>query len=157
MIFRTFSVCVLLLPAIFLQFSIPGCAVIDYALRDTLHPDEGSIELAGLKEDALIRRDELGIPVIEARNMDDLSFAAGYAMASDRLSQMVSFSLLGQGRLAEMAGPAGLDIDVFIRTLGLPKAAQKQFEQLSPRQMSYLDDNLREQYRHVFHLKAEDK
>ncbi|MFP4158372.1 MAG: penicillin acylase family protein [Desulfobacterales bacterium] len=121
----------LLFSALLLQLAMAGCAVMDYAVRDTLHPDEGSIELPGLEEDATIRRDELGIPVVEARNMDDLNYAAGYAMASDRLSQMVSFSLLGQGRLAEMTGRPGLDIDVFIRTLGLPKAAEKQYEQLS--------------------------
>ncbi|MFW6082329.1 MAG: penicillin acylase family protein [Desulfosalsimonas sp.] len=138
-LFRICSAGLLLFLALFLQFSIPGCAVIDYTVRHTVHPDEGSIVLSGLKEDALIRRDELGVPVVEARNMDDLSYAAGYVMASDRLAQMVSFSLLGQGRLAEMAGPAGLDIDVFVRTLGLPEAAEKQYEQLSSRHLEMLE------------------
>lgn len=107
------------------SFVLPGCG-----LQKSIDPDSGSITLPRLNQDVRVRRDELGIPVIEADNMHDLIYATGYVMASDRLAQMVSYSLLGQGRLAEMAGPVALDIDVYIRTLDLPGNARKQYDQL---------------------------
>ncbi|MFO7839013.1 MAG: penicillin acylase family protein, partial [Desulfosalsimonadaceae bacterium] len=75
-----------------LVMSMSACTVIDYAVRDTVHPDTGSAMLPDLTEDAAIRRDKLGIPVVEAQNRHDLSYTAGYTMAADRLAQMVSFS-----------------------------------------------------------------
>ncbi len=106
-----------------------GCGrVLDYAFRKTVEPAEGRIVLDGLSADVTVRRDDLGIPVVEAKNPDDMMFAAGYVMASDRLAQMVAFSLLGQGRLSEMAGDLTLDIDVLIRTLGLAEAARREYE-----------------------------
>ncbi|MFO8112844.1 MAG: penicillin acylase family protein [Desulfosalsimonadaceae bacterium] len=123
----------LLLSVFFVVLFLHGCTILDYRLQRTVHRDSGSVELPGLRFDAYIRRDEMGIPVVQAVDMDDLAYASGYAMASDRLAQMVSYSLLGQGRLAEMAGPPVLDIDVYVRTLDLPGAARKQFEQLPPK------------------------
>lgn len=127
---------------VFLAFALPvlmpGCAVLDYTLQDTVHPDSGAITLSGLKADASVRRDELGIPVVEAQNMHDLIYAAGYVMAADRLFQMVSYCLIGQGRLSEMTGGMGIDIDLLIRTLGLPRAAREQYEQLDPEQCRML-------------------
>ncbi len=123
----------LLLSAFFVMVFLHGCTILDYRLQRTVHGETGSVELPGLRFDAYIRRDEMGIPVVQAVDMDDLAYASGYAMASDRLAQMVSYSLLGQGRLAEMAGPPVLDIDVYVRTLDLPSAARKQFEQLPPK------------------------
>lgn len=105
-----------------------GCGrVIDLAFRKTVEPDQGRIVLDGLAEDVVVRRDDLGIPVIEAKHFDDLMFAAGYVMASDRLAQMVAFSLLGQGRLSEMAGDLTLDIDLLVRTFNLAEAARGEY------------------------------
>ncbi len=107
-----------------------SCALLDARLQKTVPPITGIVELPGLSTDAYIRRDELGIPVVKAESMDDLAYATGYAMASDRLFQMVSYALLGQGRLAEMAGPPALDMDIYVRTMGLHHAAEKQYDQL---------------------------
>lgn len=106
-----------------------GCGrVLDHAFQKTVEPDQGRIVLAGLSEDVAVRRDDLGIPVIEAKNFDDLMVAAGYVMASDRLAQMVMLSLLGQGRLSEMAGALTLDIDLLVRTFNLAEAARMEYE-----------------------------
>ncbi|MGM0453844.1 MAG: penicillin acylase family protein [Thermodesulfobacteriota bacterium] len=121
----------LIVLAVLLPVLVPGCSVIDYHLRDTVDPDTGSITVSGLKADVDIRRDDLGIPVIDARNMSDAAYAAGYVMAADRLSQMVTYCLIGQGRLAEMVGPPAVDIDVYIRALGLPERAKRQYAMLS--------------------------
>jgi acyl-homoserine lactone acylase PvdQ len=42
----------------------------------------------GLKDNVTVRRDERGIPYIEARNEADLFFAQGFVTAQDRLWQM---------------------------------------------------------------------
>jgi len=47
-----------------------------------------TIQLAGLHAPVTVRRDERGIPYIEAANESDLNFAQGYVTASDRLWQM---------------------------------------------------------------------
>jgi acyl-homoserine-lactone acylase len=106
-----------------------GCGrILDVAFRKTVEPAVGRVVLDGLSADVTVRRDDLGIPVVEAKNPDDLMFAAGYVMASDRLAQMVAFSLLGQGRLSEMAGDLTLDIDLLVRTLNLAEAARSEYE-----------------------------
>ncbi len=112
---------------------LSGCSdFMDFTLRKTVDPDIGSISITGIDEEVIIRRDALGIPVIEAKNFQDLAFATGYVMASDRLAQMISFALLGQGRLSEMAGETALDMDVFVRTLGVADAAKHEYANLNP-------------------------
>ncbi|RMF15963.1 MAG: penicillin acylase family protein, partial [Gammaproteobacteria bacterium] len=100
--------------------------------EDTLDPQTGDLVLPGLSAPVQVRRDALGIPRIEASNLEDLSRAAGWVMASDRFEQMVSFVLLAQGRLSEMAGPVALNLDVYMRTLGVREMARRQCEALSP-------------------------
>ncbi len=106
---------------------------------DTLDPQEGSLRLAGLHEPVSVRRDALGIPVIEATNARDLAIATGYVMASDRYEQMLGFALLAQGRLAEMAGPVALDIDIYMRTLGLDQISRAQLAQMDAVTRGWLD------------------
>lgn len=110
-----------------------GCGkLFDFTLRKTVDPDTGTASVPGLLDTAAIRRDDFGIPVVEAKNLHDLMVAAGYVMASDRLAQMVAFSLLGQGRLSEMAGKIALDMDLYVRTMGVPNAARAEYEGLAP-------------------------
>jgi acyl-homoserine-lactone acylase len=127
--YRTFQLCCLIMLCLVLS----GCGkIFDLTLRKTVDPDAGSVSLAGIEDTVVIRRDELGIPVIEARSFHDLVFAAGYAMASDRLAQMVTFSLLGQGRLSEMAGKIAIDMDIYIRTMGVAEAARQEYAGMNP-------------------------
>ena len=99
--------------------------------QDTVDSESGEVTLRGIRDEVIIRRDALGIPVIEAHNREDLAFAIGFVMAHDRLEQMVGFTLTAQGRLAEMAGPVALDIDVYLRTLGLRRVSEQQYARLS--------------------------
>lgn len=100
--------------------------------RDSLDPPVGRVALPGLSQPVSIRRDGYGVPLIEAANLDDLAFATGYAMAQDRLNQMVGMSLSAQGRLAEMAGPVALPMDRYMRTLGVRRIAEQHYRQLPP-------------------------
>ena len=77
------------------------------------------ISLAGLKRQVTVRRDERGIPYIEAANDDDLFFAQGYITASDRLWQMDLLRRNVRGELAEIFGAGALAEDKRHRTMGL--------------------------------------
>lgn len=123
----------LLLVGLALMVLMPGCGLLNHTLKNTVDPDSGSIRLKGLKADVTVRRDKLGIPVVEAQNIHDLAFGTGYAMASDRLAEMVSYSLLAQGRISEMVGPIGMDLDVYMRTFSLKEAAEIQYAALAPK------------------------
>lgn len=77
-----------------------------------------TLTLAGLSAPVTIRRDERGIPHIEASNEADLYFAQGYATASDRLWQMDLLRRTGRGELAEIFGRSVLEEDKRHRILG---------------------------------------
>jgi penicillin amidase len=108
-----------------------------FAQQNTL--DQASkyvLTLAGLRDRVTVRRDERGIPYIEAKNDDDLYFAQGYVTASDRLWQMDLMRRTERGELAEVltAGPnnVALDQDKQHRTLGLAQVVDAEFKQSPP-------------------------
>lgn len=100
------------------------------------------IHLEGLRERVSIRRDDRGIPYIEAKNDEDLAFAQGYVTASDRLWQMDLFRRTERGELAEIltAGPnnIALEQDKQHRTLGFAYVAEAEVAQASPQSRALL-------------------
>ena len=92
----------------------------------------GSEKLPGLSAEVHVWRDGYGVPHIFAASMDDAARALGYLHASERLFQMELQRRVGQGRLAEVFGADRLDLDKFIRTLGLYREAESSFAALSP-------------------------
>ncbi len=77
-----------------------------------------TLNLASLRERVTVRRDERGIPYIEAANEADLYFAQGYVTASDRLWQMDLFRRRMRGELSEILGRAALAEDKRLRLYG---------------------------------------
>ena len=69
-------------------------------------------------------RDRYGIPHIFAASNEDAFFALGYVHAQDRLWQMEMGRRIAAGRVSEIVGPAGLETDRFLRTLGVRRAAE---------------------------------
>lgn len=118
---------------------LSACSVVQLTQRGTVDKASGEVTLAGITEAVAISRDEFGVPRIDARSESDLAFGLGYAMASDRLAQMVSYSLTAQGRLSEMTGPVTRDLDIYMRTLGLRRIAEKQLAAASPKMRRNLD------------------
>lgn len=102
-----------------------------------------TIQLQGIKERITIRRDERGIPYIEAQNDEDLMFGQGYATAADRLWQMDLFRRTARGELAEVlgAGPnnLALDQDKLHRTYGFSQAADEEYANASPKSKALLE------------------
>ena len=60
----------------------------------------------------------LGYPHIFADNDPDLFFGFGYALAQDRLFQLDFLRRKGAGRLSEIVGADGAELDVLARTVG---------------------------------------
>lgn len=124
----------MLIPALLSAAMVFSCGctrMLSSHYADTLPVIEGQLSMQGLHSPVTIRRDDMGIPFIEASDMRDLAFAIGYVNASDRFTQMVGIKLLSQGRLSEMAGKPALEIDIFMRTVNLTKAARILYEDLS--------------------------
>lgn len=86
--------------------------------------DSQTLRLAGLKERVTVRRDERGIPYIEAANLLDLSFAQGFVTASDRLWQMDLTRRVARGEVAEVLGRDALPMDKLHRTLGFAQVTE---------------------------------
>ncbi len=84
-----------------------------------------SVRLDGLEDNVTVIRDRYGIPHIYARTVEDAVCALGYVHAQDRMWQMDMFRRMSQGRLAEILGESMLEQDVFCRTLGFARAAEK--------------------------------
>jgi acyl-homoserine-lactone acylase len=113
--------------------------LMDWHFKGKLDASQGNITLAGLKETVTVRRDAYGIPFVEAKNKEDMVMAVGYVHASDRLNQMISMKLISEGRLAEMAGPAVLNLDIYMRTMNLKGAAEALYKNISPENLRLLE------------------
>ena len=85
-------------------------------------------------------RDRHGIPHIYAASLEDAHFALGFVHAQDRLWQMEMNRRIGSGTLAEVLGPAALETDRFMRTLGLARAwPRRTCGATTPRRAAMLD------------------
>ena len=104
-----------------------------FHLRRSLPQVEGELALSGLQAKVEILRDAHGIPHIFAGSSDDAYFALGFVHAQDRLWQMETSRRFGSGRIAEVFGAAALPLDRLMRTLGLRRAAQANFERYDAR------------------------
>ncbi len=89
---------------------------------------DGTLEVEGLVAAVKVIRDEWAVPHIYAENEHDLFFAQGYVHAQDRLWQMEFNRRIGSGTLSEAVGESGLEADRFMRTLGLRRAAEKDWD-----------------------------
>ncbi|SOE20797.1 penicillin amidase [Spirosomataceae bacterium TFI 002] len=89
-----------------------------------------SLELDGITGKVTVKWDENHVPHIFAENDEDLYFAQGYVIASDRLWQMEFYTLVAAGRLTEVVGERALAYDQYNRSLGMAKAAKQISENL---------------------------
>lgn len=101
-------------------------------------PDK-TVSLPGLRDRVTIRRDERGIPYIEATNDDDLYFAQGYVTASDRLWQMDLYRRTVRGELSEIFGQTILGEDKRRRAFGFARVLDENVAHLRPDLKQVLD------------------
>lgn len=107
--------------------------------RMSLPEYQGTVALRGLENTVRIVRDRFAVPHIRAQNRADSLFALGYVHAQDRLWQMEMQRRIGQGRLSEIAGQSTVSTDIFLRTLGVYRAAERTVEHLDAETRALLD------------------
>src|SRR3989442_3195266 len=93
---------------------------------------QGKLKVRGLQKPVEVLRDRWGVAHIYAQNQHDLFFAQGFVAAQDRLFQMELWKRAGQGRLAEVLGPAFLARDVNARLLRYRGDMKAEYESYSP-------------------------
>lgn len=112
--------------------SLAGCQL-NGGGGDSVPPTTGVFPIKGLAQNVSVRRNNVGMPLIETNTFHDALFTLGYVHASDRISQMLSMRLLAQGRLSEMQGSSALDIDRLMRSANLKKSASELYNGASPK------------------------
>ncbi|RAI59133.1 penicillin acylase family protein [Roseicella frigidaeris] len=91
---------------------------------------DATLRLPGLSAPVTITLDGHGIPRIAALTETDTAMALGWLHARDRLFAMELMRRGAAGRLSEIAGPATLRSDRFVRLLGLARRAEADFAAL---------------------------
>ncbi len=120
---------IIILTSLSVLFFILGATGLWYA---TLPNYDGSQTIPGLKNEAVISRDDRGVPHIQAQSEADAMRAMGYVHAQDRLWQMEFFRRVMHGRLSEFAGEKTMPLDRLYRTLGIKQQVEKEVKQLKP-------------------------
>ncbi len=91
---------------------------------------DGALQLAGLQKPVRIERDGADVTHIRAQSADDAWMALGYVHAQERGWQLEFNRRLMHGRLSEILGDATLETDKLLRTLGIARAADRQYANL---------------------------
>lgn len=106
--------------------------VVSVHLLRSLPQLDGEVRLQGLSEPVRITRDAADVTHIEGATALDTWRALGFVHAQERGWQLEFNRRLMRGELSEILGPATLDTDKLMRTLGIRAMAQKQLQALSP-------------------------
>jgi penicillin G amidase len=117
----------------FLLTSISNGPRVSAQQKDSSDQSSSSaLNIPGLSNRVTIRRDERGIPYIEAANEADLYLAQGYITASDRLWQMDLLRRTARGELSEIFGRATIEEDKRHRLYGFATIAEAITANASP-------------------------
>ena len=100
-----------------------------YLLR-SMAPLSGQAHLNGLSSGVQVKRDASDVTHIHAQTPMDAWRAIGYVHAQERGWQLAFNRQVMHGELSEWLGAPSLETDKLIRTLGIMKAAQAQFDKL---------------------------
>ena len=84
-------------------------------------------------------RDSHGIPQVYADNSSDLFYAQGFVQAQDRFFEMDFRRHVTAGRISELLGKQTVETDLYIRTMGWRRVADREYDLLAPATRSYLD------------------
>jgi penicillin amidase len=133
---KTIKILVLALVALLIVVLVWGY----WKIRRSYPQVAGSLAVAGLSAPVEVVRDRWGVPHLFARNERDLFFAQGYVHAQDRLWQMQFNRTVASGRLSSLFGEAPLPADRYLRTIGLRRSAEKDYELLSAETRGFLQN-----------------
>ena len=122
---------------------VGGAIWLKHAMRASLPQIDGDIQLPGLSAEVTIRRDDHGVPHIDAANLDDLFAAQGYVTAQDRLWQMDMTRRYVAGDLSELLGKSAIPHDRIQRLLGMRPKAEQVIASIQPRDRQFFEDYTR--------------
>jgi penicillin G amidase len=92
-----------------------------------LLPHSQALAVPGLTHPVSVAFTGDGVPSIRAADVSDAFLALGYLHARFRLAEMDLERRLGEGRVAQLAGPSGVSSDKFELRLGLLRTAQQEW------------------------------
>jgi penicillin amidase len=105
--------------------------ILRLTLGKRLPVTSGTLRVPGLAATVRIRRDQYGIPMIDAASEPDAFFALGFCHAQDRAGQLEVLVRLGRGTVSEIVGPKALAVDRICRRVGFRRAADEQWPTLA--------------------------
>ncbi|MEP7009045.1 MAG: penicillin acylase family protein [Acidobacteriota bacterium] len=100
---------------------------------------DGRASVAGLSASVEIERDALGVPTVRAANRADAARGLGFLHGQDRFFQMDLMRRQGAGELAELFGPAAIELDKQHRIHRFRSRAESRFKTLPPEQRQVLE------------------
>lgn len=112
-------------------------------LRHGLPGRPAQVTVPGLAAPASIGWDGDGVPHIQAGSETDAALVLGWVHARDRLWQMEQQRRAAAGRLAELFGPAVVDIDKLFHLLDVPGRAARSVAALNPETRAIIDAYVR--------------
>jgi penicillin G amidase len=130
-VLRLFVATIILLAIASAAAIFGGAVWLKRAMRDSLPQLDGQLRLRGLTAAVTVRRDQHGVPHIQADNLDDLFIAQGYVTAQDRLWQMDMARRMAAGDASEVLGPALVRHDRMQRVLLIRETAERIVANLS--------------------------
>lgn len=102
-----------------------------------------TLNVAGLKESVIVRRDARGISYIDAKSDADLYFTQGFVTASDRLWQMDLYRRVARGQTAELFGKLTLEEDKRWRRFGFSNVVAETYKNFPAESRRIVDDYAR--------------
>jgi len=142
-VLRVLLILFLLLLLVLAGAIVTGGVWLKHKMQSSLPELDGSLLTPGLNAPVTIRRDQHGVPHIEAANLDDLLFAQGYVTAQDRLWQMDMARRMSAGEAAEILGSKLAEHDRMQRILAMRVTAERLTASLDPQQRRLFDDYAR--------------
>ncbi len=79
------------------------------------------------------------VPFIEAEDDQDAAFALGMVQAHLRLGQMELSKRIAYGRISEILGPAAIEVDKALRTLGVARNVQQTLDKMPNESRQWLE------------------
>src|SRR3990170_6730753 len=111
--------------------SIVGCVTLALGEQKPI-PAKADLEIEGLTRPVEIIKDRWGISHIFAQNKDDLFFAQGFNVASDRLFQLELWRRQATGTVAEILGKKAVRRDIGARLLKFRGDLRKELDSYHP-------------------------
>ena len=122
---------------------VGGAVWLKHAMRASLPEMDGRMLISGLSAPVTIRRDQHGVPHLEAASLDDLFLAQGYVTAQDRLWELDMARRMAAGDTAAILGPMQVKHDEMQRLLAIRETAERLTASLDDQNRRYFEDYAR--------------